>query len=82
MSAGQRVRLSFTNETGMWHPIHLHGHSFAMSATGALKDTAIVLPHKTVTVELNADNPGLWMLHCHNIYHTESGMMTALGYRA
>ncbi|MEU1406097.1 multicopper oxidase domain-containing protein, partial [Streptomyces sp. NPDC005728] len=28
-----------------------------------------------------ADNPGLWMLHCHNQYHSESGMMTILGYR-
>jgi FtsP/CotA-like multicopper oxidase with cupredoxin domain len=23
----------------------------------------------------------LWMLHCHNQYHSESGMMTVLGYR-
>ncbi|MEU8034283.1 multicopper oxidase domain-containing protein, partial [Streptomyces sp. NPDC049099] len=25
-------------------------------------------------------DPGLWMLHCHNQYHSESGMMTLLGY--
>ncbi|WP_435887591.1 multicopper oxidase domain-containing protein, partial [Streptomyces antimycoticus] len=24
---------------------------------------------------------GLWMVHCHNVYHSESGMMTVLGYR-
>ncbi|MFI6738201.1 multicopper oxidase domain-containing protein [Nonomuraea sp. NPDC050451] len=25
--------------------------------------------------------PGIWMIHCHNIYHAESGMMTLLGYQ-
>ncbi|WP_309063425.1 multicopper oxidase domain-containing protein, partial [Streptomyces sp.] len=30
--------------------------------------------------DFDADNPGLWMLHCHNIYHSESGMMTTLAY--
>ncbi|MEV8058592.1 multicopper oxidase domain-containing protein [Streptomyces antimycoticus] len=23
----------------------------------------------------------MWMVHCHNVYHSESGMMTVLGYR-
>ncbi|MBI0379850.1 multicopper oxidase domain-containing protein, partial [Streptomyces albiflaviniger] len=22
-----------------------------------------------------------WMVHCHNVYHSESGMMTILGYQ-
>jgi multicopper oxidase len=79
--AGQRVGLSITNGTGMWHPIHLHGHSFARPGGSAVKDTVIVLPGQRVDVELEADNPGLWMLHCHNIYHAEAGMMTLLGYR-
>jgi FtsP/CotA-like multicopper oxidase with cupredoxin domain len=26
------------------------------------------------------DNPGTWMLHCHNTYHQEAGMMTSLNY--
>ncbi|MEU8709002.1 multicopper oxidase family protein [Streptomyces sp. NPDC048565] len=80
--AGERVRLVFSNRTAMWHPIHLHGHTFALagSALGARKDTAAVLPGGSLTVDLDADNPGLWMLHCHNVYHAESGMMTVLGY--
>ncbi|MEV6312483.1 multicopper oxidase family protein [Streptomyces sp. NPDC051840] len=80
--AGERVRLAFTNRTSMWHPIHLHGHTFALAGTalGARKDTAAVLPGRTLTVDLDADNPGLWMLHCHNVYHAEAGMMTVLGY--
>ncbi|WAX79811.1 multicopper oxidase family protein [Streptomyces sp. KMM 9044] len=81
---GERVRLTFTNATDMWHPLHLHGHTFALTganAAGARKDTAPVLPHRKLVVDFNADNPGLWMLHCHNQYHSESGMMTILGYQ-
>jgi FtsP/CotA-like multicopper oxidase with cupredoxin domain len=80
---GERVRLSVINATNMWHPIHLHGHTFAMTGlndAGARKDTAIVLPHRKLVFDFYADNPGLWMLHCHNQYHSESGMMTILGY--
>ena len=31
---------------------------------------------QTVSVRLVADNPGIWMLHCHNGYHMDAGMMT------
>ncbi|MFH8405999.1 multicopper oxidase family protein [Streptomyces sp. NPDC018019] len=79
--AGERVRLSFRNNTEMWHPMHLHGHTFALPDGGPRKDTAIVLPGRRLDVDLDADNPGLWMLHCHNVYHAESGMMTVLGYQ-
>jgi FtsP/CotA-like multicopper oxidase with cupredoxin domain len=81
---GERVRLTLINSTDMWHPVHLHGHTFAirgLDGRGARKDTAYVLPHRKLVVDFNADNPGLWMLHCHNQYHSESGMMTILGYR-
>lgn len=95
VKAGERVRLEFFNTTEMWHPIHLHGHAFGLvGAAGpehrashrrqpawARKDTAIVRPNHSIAVEFDADNPGLWMLHCHNIYHSDVGMMTVLGYR-
>ncbi|MFD9796954.1 multicopper oxidase family protein [Streptomyces sp. NPDC059070] len=81
--AGERVRLVFANSTDMWHPVHLHGHTFALAggAGGARKDTAVVRPGATLSVDFDADNPGLWMVHCHNAYHAEAGMMTVLGYR-
>ncbi|MEE1782073.1 multicopper oxidase family protein [Streptomyces sp. SP17BM10] len=87
VTAGERVRLELRNSTGMWHPVHLHGHSFALASGvgasgGARKDTAIVLPGTTLAVDFDADNPGLWMVHCHNVYHAETGMMTVLGYQA
>lgn len=81
---GEKIRLTLMNATDMWHPMHLHGHTFAIvgfGALGARKDTAHVVPHHKLVVDFYADNPGLWMLHCHNQYHSESGMMTILGYR-
>lgn len=80
---GERVRLTFANRSMMWHPIHLHGHTFQVdtgAGRGPRKDTVIVPPMGTVTVELDADNPGQWALHCHNIYHAEAGMVTVLSY--
>lgn len=77
---GQRVRLEYVNTTSMWHPMHLHGHSFQIGASGPRKDTAIVLPGRTLTVDFDADNPGRWLTHCHNIYHAEAGMMAVIGY--
>ena len=84
VSPGQRVNLVFANQTTMWHPMHLHGHTFQMvrpdGTPGARKDTAIILPKQTVTTTFVADNPGIWMLHCHNAYHQEGGMMTTVEY--
>lgn len=81
---GQRVRLLLTNDSDMWHPMHLHGHTFQLvrpdQRQGVRKDTVIVKPRTTVPVDLIADNPGVWLLHCHNGYHSESGMMTRLQY--
>ncbi len=79
---GQRVRLAFENTTTMWHPIHLHGHTFRVGdrADGPRKDTVNVLPGETVVVEFEADNPGQWMAHCHNTYHLEQGMAMVVSY--
>ncbi len=80
---GQRVRLRFVNDTDMYHPMHLHGHTFQVRtprASGPRKDTVLVLPRRTVEVDFDADNPGQWLTHCHNIYHGEAGMMTVVSY--
>ena len=82
VAAGERVRLQFANMSMMFHPMHVHGHTFALTGSGVRKDTVIVRPMQTLTVDLDADNPGQWATHCHNIYHAETGMMTTLSYRA
>jgi FtsP/CotA-like multicopper oxidase with cupredoxin domain len=78
---GERIRLRFVNTSRMFHPMHLHGHTFGLPG-GPRKDTVVVKPDQTVAVELDATNPGQWMAHCHNAYHAETGMMVNLAYRA
>ncbi|REK87085.1 multicopper oxidase family protein [Streptomyces inhibens] len=81
VEAGERVRIIFRNHSRMWHPMHVHGHTFALPDGGPRKDTMMVLPGRRIAVDFDANNPGLWMVHCHNLYHSESGMMTVMGYR-
>lgn len=78
------VRLAVRNDTMMWHPVHLHGHTpqLSMQPRGPRKDNVNVLPGQSVDLVFQADNPGSWMFHCHNAYHLESGMATVLTYRA
>ncbi|MFC9994232.1 multicopper oxidase family protein [Nocardia sp. NPDC127526] len=83
ITEGQRVRLRFVNKSMMAHPMHLHGHTFQVvnaAGNGPRKDTSMVLPMQTVEADFQADNPGQWMMHCHNIYHAESGMMAVVSY--
>lgn len=82
VKAGERVGLNIVNTTMMWHPLHLHGHTYQHWSGGPRKDTSAVLPGQTLRVEFDADNPGQWLTHCHNIYHGEAGMMAVIGYRA
>jgi FtsP/CotA-like multicopper oxidase with cupredoxin domain len=85
---GQRVAIKFVNETPMSHPMHLHGHAFEVVAindqrfTGALRDTLLVPGNTSVTVEFDANNPGLWFVHCHILWHLDAGMAALLQYEA
>lgn len=76
----ERVRVTMTNDTDMWHPMHLHGHTFQLADNGARKDTVIVKPRQTIVFDFEADNPGQWLTHCHNAYHAEAGMMGVFSY--
>lgn len=86
VSRGRRVEIEMVNATPMAHPMHLHGHHFQIVAlngeaiAGALRDTVLVPPRGSVRVALDADNPGRWLLHCHNLYHMATGMITELVY--
>ncbi|HEX2497671.1 MAG TPA: multicopper oxidase family protein [Actinomycetes bacterium] len=78
---GERVTLDLVNATMMFHPVHLHGHTVQLGTpSGPRKDTVLIRPGQRLRAELDATNPGAWMLHCHNAYHAEAGMMTRLDY--
>lgn len=82
---GERIEMVFKNNTMMAHPMHLHGNIFQIESIngkvindGAMRDTVLVMPHSTVKVIFDANEPGKWALHCHMLYHMHSGMMTFL----
>ena len=87
VARGERVELVMRNTTMMSHPMHLHGPSFQVTEIngqgfpGAMRDTVLVPPRTTVKVVYDADNPGLWAFHCHNLFHMEAGMFTTLVYQ-
>jgi FtsP/CotA-like multicopper oxidase with cupredoxin domain len=85
---GQLVRLHVVNTTGEFHPMHLHGHIMTVldvdgrAPTGSPVhvDTVLLEPHQTIDVAFAADNPGIWMLHCHVLVHASMGMSMSINY--
>jgi len=81
---GERVRLEFENGSTMFHPMHLHGHTFQVvgpdGSAGPRKDTLLVKPKERLAVEFDAENPGQWLMHCHNLYHQVAGMHSVVSY--
>jgi FtsP/CotA-like multicopper oxidase with cupredoxin domain len=84
---GERVRLVLVNQSYEDHPIHLHGHQFQVvqigdqEVDGPLKDTLTVRRGEMMAVEFVANNPGTWLLHCHNVLHMSGGMTTEVRYQ-
>lgn len=78
------VRFTFENNSMMHHPMHLHGHFFRVlnkfKNKSPLKHTLDVPPHSTKTIEFYSNEPGEWMLHCHNLYHLKTGMARVVKY--
>lgn len=78
---GERVKLTFINDTMMAHPMHLHG-MFVQLVNGQPaerlpnKHIVSVPPGGTYSALLTADEPGEWAFHCHLLFHMNAGMMT------
>ena len=79
---GQRVKLHINNPSDIPHAMHLHGHTFTLLArngqplTGSpvALDTVLVNAGESDDIGFVADNPGLWMFHCHMLRHAAAGM--------
>lgn len=85
---GKRYRITIRNMSMMEHPMHLHGHVFELvsvdgvETSGVRKDTVVVRPMMgQVEIDVVTDNPGTFLLHCHNDLHMDGGLMTTLAYR-
>ncbi len=86
VAKGDLVRIALVNDSSGVHPMHLHGHHvLVLTRNGKAvspwsTDTLEMLPHERYTVAFRANNPGLWMLHCHNLDHAANGLTMHLMY--
>lgn len=70
---GERLRITFVNDTMMNHPMHLHG-MWSELETGdgrhiPRKHTVVVQPGAKISFLVTADARGEWAFHCHLLYH-------------
>ena len=85
---GDLVKVTITNDTKSVHPMHLHGHHAlvlsrngeAVSGSPWWTDTLDVEPNDRYELAFRADNPGIWMDHCHNLKHAAEGLTMHVAY--
>lgn len=79
---GERLKLTFVNDTMMEHPIHLHGMWMELvNGNGDYqprKHTIIVKPAEKLSTEIDVDAKGKWAFHCHLMYHMDVGMFRTI----
>jgi FtsP/CotA-like multicopper oxidase with cupredoxin domain len=88
VSEGDIVAFHIENHSGETHPMHLHGHHAVVTARNAQAprgspvwvDSIDVKNGETVDLVFKADNPGIWMDHCHNLPHAAEGLVAHLMY--
>jgi FtsP/CotA-like multicopper oxidase with cupredoxin domain len=79
VAEGDLVRLRFLNPSQTIHPMHLHGTDMAVFAKDGEPlpsiqrlNTLSIDPGETYDVVFRADNPGSWVLHCHDLHHASN----------
>ena len=79
---GDVVRMHVSNASGEVHPMHLHGHhALVLSRDGVAAAgspwwlTRSTSPTASPKIAFLADNPGVWMDHCHNLPHAVEGLV-------
>ena len=86
LEKGKRYRLSFNNDSGDIHPLHLHRHTFEITQiggkpmSGLMKDVISVNRRTTAAIDFVANNPGMTLFHCHMQLHMDFGFMQLLEY--
>ncbi|WP_010270957.1 multicopper oxidase family protein [Paenibacillus senegalensis] len=85
---GDLVKSTIYNRTFAHHPMHLHGHHIhvvskngkPLEGSPLVLDTLLVKPGEVYEVAFEANNPGMWMDHCHDLNHAALGMSMHLSY--
>ena len=69
---GERLRITYINDTMMNHPMHLHGMWSDLETsenTLVRKHTIVVQPGSKISFRVTVDAKGEWAYHCHLLYH-------------
>jgi FtsP/CotA-like multicopper oxidase with cupredoxin domain len=85
---GDIVRMHLENHSNSGHPMHLHGHHAVVLARDGVKatgspwwiDSLDVASGHSYDIAFVANNPGIWMDHCHNLKHAAQGLVAHLMY--
>jgi len=85
---GDVAIMRIDNHSGDVHPMHLHGHHAVVLARNGIAatgspwrvDSLNVGDKETFEIAFVANNPGVWMDHCHNLKHAAEGMVAHLMY--
>ncbi|MGM0884436.1 MAG: multicopper oxidase domain-containing protein [Bacillota bacterium] len=85
---GEWVKVQFEHQLGSEHPMHLHGHVFKvltkngkpLSGSPIYADSILLFKGDVYEISFQANNPGLWMEHCHNLGHAAAGMTMMINY--
>ena len=88
VAEGDVVVMNIENHSGEVHPMHLHGHhALVLSRDGKPStgspwwtDSLNVESGESYAIAFVADNPGVWMDHCHNLTHAADGLLAHLMY--
>ena len=81
VNLGDAVALRIWNDTAWPHAMHLHGQHFWVKSSefgqeekALLRDTYLMQPGEKEDLVFIANNPGLWLFHCHMLEHNAAGM--------
>lgn len=77
--------MTLNNLSPSHHPFHLHGHRFQLVSRGSQEkggfprvpmrgDSISVDGLSSAVIRFKADNPGVWLIHCHIEWHMPLGM--------
>lgn len=84
LEQNKRYRIIMQNNSMMPHPMHIHGHWFILRNGKGAKDpllhTVLIAPKEKITVDVDTDASGQWILHCHMLYHMHAGMFRIFQY--
>jgi FtsP/CotA-like multicopper oxidase with cupredoxin domain len=88
VAEGDVVVMHISNHSGAVHPMHLHGHHAVVLSRNGVRatgspwwmDSLNVANGESYDIAFVADNPGIWMDHCHNLPHATQGLVAHLMY--